>query len=191
MASQVTRGTTSGLTRWLARRHYHGTCGSPGPAGTRRAASPRPLLGRFTDSFPLELARVQSGKSVNLRDYDSQVKLKRLSFDLKTHDGKVLPALGPNFLGPNGCSLREPFSPTFQEVVRNFRGTNIVVYVIPEGTPVPKRLTLLHEHSDHFSLQCAEPMSLSDLNKEITEFLLTSARAITKEQFGEEYPYEI
>ncbi|KNZ55673.1 hypothetical protein VP01_2615g3 [Puccinia sorghi] len=171
MAGQVTRGTTSGLTRWLTRRHYHGTCGSPGPAGTRRAASPRPLLGRFTDSFPLELARVQSGKSVNLRDYDSQVKLKRLSFDLKTHNGKVLPALGPNFLGPNGCSLREPFSPTFQEVVRNFRGTNIVV--------------------DHFSLQCAEPMSLPELNKEITEFLLTSARAITKEQFGEEYPYEI
>ncbi|KAI9630704.1 hypothetical protein KEM48_013732 [Puccinia striiformis f. sp. tritici PST-130] len=132
-----------------------------------------------------------SGRNVNLRDYESQVKLKRLSFDLKTHDGKVLPALSPNFLGPNGCSLREPFSPTFQEVVRNFRGTNIVVYIIPKGTFLPKKLTLLHEHSDHFSLQCTEPMSLAELNKEITQFFTNSARAITKEEFGEEYPYEI
>ncbi|PLW07854.1 hypothetical protein PCANC_24720 [Puccinia coronata f. sp. avenae] len=171
-------------------KRYYAT--SPArPAGTRKASTPRALLGRYPDTFPIELARVQSGRTVNLRDYESQVKLKRLSFDLKTHDGKVLPAMGENFLGPNGCSLREPFSPTFQEVVRNFRGTNILVYVIPEGTPVPKTLTLLHEHSDHFSLQCAEPMTLPELNKEITDFLVKSARAITKEEFGEQYPYEI
>ncbi|KAH9454147.1 hypothetical protein Pst134EB_014243 [Puccinia striiformis f. sp. tritici] len=161
------------------------------PAGTRKAPEPRRLIDWHPDTFPVELARVQSGRNVNLRNYESQVKLKRLSFDLKTHDGKVLPALSPNFLGPNGCSLREPFSPTFQEVVRNFRGTNIVVYIIPKGTFLPKKLTLLHEHSDHFSLQCTEPMSLAELNKEITQFFTNSARAITKEEFGEEYPYEI
>jgi hypothetical protein len=32
---------------------------------------------------------------------------------------------------------------------------------------------------------------LTELNKEITDFLVKSARAITKEEFGEQYPYEI
>lgn len=62
------------------------------PAGTR------PLIGRY-NHVPVELARVQSGKKVSLRDYETQRELKRFSYDLKLQDGKVMPAPGPNFIG--------------------------------------------------------------------------------------------
>ncbi|KAG6916843.1 hypothetical protein DXG01_005142 [Tephrocybe rancida] len=156
-----------------------------------KAPPSRPLLGRYTDKVPVDLARVQSGRNVKLRDYETQVKLKRFSYDLKLQDGKVLPAEGPNFIGPNGCSLREPLSPTFQEVVRNFRGSNIIISVIPEGTPIPPNLTILHEHSDHFSMQCTKPMTLDELNNELTEFITANAKTMDKEQFDLEYPFAL
>ncbi|KAG6827096.1 hypothetical protein H0H92_013228 [Tricholoma furcatifolium] len=156
-----------------------------------KAPASRPLLGRYTDKVPCDLARVQSGRNVKLRDYETQVKQKRFSYDLKLKDGVVMPADGPNFIGPNGCSLREPLSPTFQEVVRNFRGSNIIISVIPEGTPLPPTLQILHEHSDHFSMQCTKPMTLDELNDELTEFITKNSRTLDKEQFDEEYPFEI
>lgn len=58
----------------------------------------RPLIGRY-DHVPVQLARVQSGTKVSLRDYEIQRKLKRFSYDLKLVDGKVMPANGPNFIG--------------------------------------------------------------------------------------------
>ena len=58
----------------------------------------RPLIGRY-NHVPVELARVQSGRNVRLRDYETQKALKRFSYDLKLVDGKVLPADGPNFIG--------------------------------------------------------------------------------------------
>ncbi|KAH8829543.1 hypothetical protein DL96DRAFT_1668929 [Flagelloscypha sp. PMI_526] len=153
-------------------------------------AGSRPLIGRY-NHVPTELARVQSGRKVSLRDYEIQRALKRFSYDLKLHNGLVLPADGPNFIGPNGCSLREPLSPTFQEVVRNFRGRDIVISVLKEGTPLPSTLTILHEHSDHYSLQCTQPMTLDDLNAELTGFITENARTLDKEQFDEEYPFSI
>ncbi|KAI0747942.1 hypothetical protein C8Q80DRAFT_1102514 [Daedaleopsis nitida] len=151
----------------------------------------RPLLGRY-NHVPVELARVQSGVNVRLRDYEQQKALKRFSYDLKrSSDGLVLPAEGDNFIGPNGCSLREPLSPTFQEVVRNFRGSNIIVYVLKEGTPLPESLTILHEHSDHYSLQCTKPMTLDALNVELTKFINEHGRQLDKEKFDEEYPFTI
>ena len=64
------------------------------------AAAPpsRPLLGRY-DHVPVELARVQSGTNVRLRDYEQQKARKRFSYDLKLQDGLVLPAKGDNFIG--------------------------------------------------------------------------------------------
>ncbi|KAJ7280157.1 hypothetical protein C8J57DRAFT_1301790 [Mycena rebaudengoi] len=158
------------------------------PAGTR------PLIARYApgSALPVDLARVQSGMNVRLRDYETQKALKRFSYDLKVQeDGRVHPAEGPNFIGPNGCSLREPLSPTFQEVVRNFRGSNINVFVLKQGTILPETLTVLHEHSDHFSLQCTEPMTLDHLNEELTKFITAHARVLDKEQFDEEYPFSI
>ena len=143
----------------------------PRPSFTPRAFSTarrwastggRPLIGRYTDVVPTELARVQSGRNIRLRDYEQQRANGRLSYDLKLKDGKVLPAEGPNFIGawrgaasgavltcaagPNGCSLRPPLSPMFQEVVRNFRGRNVTIYVLKEGeqrsvVPVERALT--------------------------------------------------
>jgi len=152
------------------------------------AQGPRKLLGRY-NAFPCDLARVQSGASVKLRDYASQIALKRSSYDLNLKDGQVLPAEGEYFIGPNGCSLREPLSPTFQEVVRNFRGRNILVYIIKSGTQLPPDLTILHEHSDHFSLQCTKPTSLNKLNNRLTEFFNSEGRAINREQFVAEFPF--
>ncbi|KAF9074566.1 hypothetical protein BDP27DRAFT_1316456 [Rhodocollybia butyracea] len=168
-------------------RYASGAVSSP----TKKTPRARPLIARYTDEVPVDLARVQSGINVNLRDYAKQKEMGRISYDLKTVDGKVLPADGPNFIGPNGCSLREPLSPTFQEVVRNFRGANIRIYVIPEGTKLPESLVILHEHSDHFSIQCTKPMTLDALNQELTEFINDHGRVLDKEGFDEEFPFEI
>jgi hypothetical protein len=61
--------------------------------------TPRQLLGRYTDALPCELARVQSGKHVHLRDYAEQRALGRVSYDLKLQDGKIMPAEGPTWIG--------------------------------------------------------------------------------------------
>ncbi|KAI5899313.1 uncharacterized protein SCHCODRAFT_02523650 [Schizophyllum commune H4-8] len=151
----------------------------------------RPLIGRYTDVVPTELARVQSGRNIRLRDYEQQRANGRLSYDLKLKDGKVLPAEGPNFIGPNGCSLRPPLSPMFQEVVRNFRGRNVTIYVLKEGTPLPPTLQILHEHSDHYSMQCTKPMTLEELDAELTKFFETHARVLDKFEFDDEYPFSI
>ncbi|KAI5825828.1 hypothetical protein EV122DRAFT_206377 [Schizophyllum commune] len=172
----------------------------PRPSFTPRAFSTarrwastggRPLIGRYTDVVPTELARVQSGRNIRLRDYEQQRANGRLSYDLKLKDGKVLPAEGPNFIGPNGCSLRPPLSPMFQEVVRNFRGRNVTIYVLKEGTPLPPTLQILHEHSDHYSMQCTKPMTLEELDAELTKFFEAHARVLDKFEFDDEYPFSI
>lgn len=66
--------------------------------------SGRPLLGRYKDQVPVDLARVQAGKHVRLRDYESQIKLKRFSYDLKLKDGKVYPAEEDHFIGADDGS---------------------------------------------------------------------------------------
>jgi hypothetical protein len=90
----------------LACRRTYATAGTTGAAKPKKPS--RPLLGRYTDTFPCELARVQSGRNVHLRDYEEQRKLGRVSYDLKLKDGKVMPAEGPNFIGP--CLLCLPIS---------------------------------------------------------------------------------
>jgi hypothetical protein len=90
-----------------------------------------PLLGRFTTT-PIELFRIQTSKTVSLRDYAAQMARKRISFDLQTHNGLVLPRNGPNFDGPNGMSLR-PNGPVLQEFIRVFQSRKPHVYRIPQG----------------------------------------------------------
>ena len=46
---------------------------------------------RFTQ-LPLTLYRIQPRLPVVLRDFNAQMEKQRASFDLKTHNGLVLPA---------------------------------------------------------------------------------------------------
>ncbi|KAM3561470.1 hypothetical protein MY1884_002380 [Beauveria asiatica] len=54
--------------------------------------------------------------------------------------------------------------------------------------PLPESLLLVHERSDHYSLQPARNMPLQEANREITEFLLGNALVYTKSQWLRAYP---
>ncbi|KAI8820478.1 uncharacterized protein EV422DRAFT_496888 [Fimicolochytrium jonesii] len=149
-----------------------------------------PLLGRHR-TVPVDLFRINASEKVILRDYTAQKKLKRTSYDLHIHeDGLVYPKDGPNFEGPNGASVR-PNGAFLQEVVRGFRGKNTTIWRIPAGTDLPPDLVLLHEHTDHHSIQCTRPMTLSELNKTITAFVQKHGERMTKDEFCEKYPFTV
>ena len=129
---------------------------------------------------PCTLYRVQAKLPVRLRNYDEQMALGRTSFDLKVIDGLVRPAVGPEFTGPNGMSLR-PAGDVVRNTVAKLKNA-VTVYSFLPGTPLPDNLLLLHEHSDHYSLQVREPMTFDEYNHALTEFLKTLPSQ-TKEQF--------
>ncbi|KAJ7119936.1 hypothetical protein C8R43DRAFT_1136950 [Mycena crocata] len=81
--------------------------------------------------------------------------------------------------------------PVLQKVVRNFQGHDVKIFLIKQGTPLPPSLTLLHEHSDHYSMQCVKSMTLNDLNSELTQFMVKHGRVLDKFQFDDEFPFSI
>jgi hypothetical protein len=136
--------------------------------------------------FPVTLYRIQGKPTVSLRDYDTQVAKNRTSFDLKLHNQLVMPMPpGSEFHTPNGMSLR-PCSEKMIGILKNYAGNTVRVYRMQEATNVPKGFCVFHEHSDHYSLQVASPMPLSEMNQKLTEFL-KSIPSVTKEQFLEAY----
>ena len=149
-----------------------------------------PLLGTYNYIYR-DLFRVNSGEKVILRDFSSQKRLDRSSYDLVLkEDGLVHPAENTgNFEGPNGASVR-PNSPFMQEIIRGYKGKGVTVYLLKEGTKLPPELTLLHEHTDHHSIQCTKPMKLKDLNALLTDFCKTKGVRMTKQEFVEKYPFE-
>ncbi|KAI8601468.1 hypothetical protein EDD21DRAFT_374398 [Dissophora ornata] len=143
---------------------------------------------RFNRAFPATLARIQSGTRVNLRD--GTIKT-RGAYDLKTVDsGQVLPLPAGQKMWkvPNGCSLRSPYSTTFQDVAESFEAESVNIFIIEKHTPIPNGLVLICERGDHFSLQCARPMALWQLNDMITGFLETSSARMTKEEYQIKFP---
>jgi len=134
---------------------------------------------------------VNASEKVIVRDFESQQKLDRSSYDLVLkEDGLVHPAANTgNFEGPNGASVR-PNSPFMQEIIRGFKGNGVTVYLLKEGTPLPPELTLLHEHSDHHSIQVTKPMKLADFNNLLTKFCKTKGEKLTKKEFVERYPFD-
>lgn len=105
--------------------------------------------------------------------------------------------------GPNGASMR-PNSYMQKELIYSFEGARALVYILPAGgsarvhlspaepdnqgpigVELPDDLVFLHEHSDHFSLQPAKPMALSELNSKITQFLKQHAKA----EFEDKFPF--
>jgi len=154
----------------------------------------RPLLGIYRE-LPLALFRLQAAKTVALRDYAVQRAAGRASFDLHLHDGGIVQpsdTAAMTFNGPNGMSLR-PSGPMLASIVAQFRG-RCIVFEVPARTPVPEELVLLHEHTDHYSLQAARPMPLEELNKRLTAFLgrtpgvITSTKAALLERHPELRP---
>lgn len=124
----------------------------------------RPMLGKYSH-IPIELFRVNDGPQVRLRDSEQQHNLGRRSYDLHLgNDGLVHPIAGDLF----ECAFSSPRSS------------------LRTGVP---QLVLYHEHSDHYSLQCAIPMTLNDLNKNLTKFFNTNGEVMTKEEWCERYPF--
>ena len=152
------------------------------------ASAQRLLLGRYTAAFPpLDLFRF-AGR-VQLRERGAQAALKRTSFDYTLGaDGLVHPATTAHFIGPNGCSLR-PAGPTLYELVAHRRGDARVV-LIPGGTPMPPGLVLLHEHSDHYSLQTSAPCKPAELNARLNAFFKSLPTVLTRDEYLQRYPIE-
>ena len=125
--------------------------------------------------LPITLFRVQPRLPVSLRDYDTQMANGRTSYVLKTYNSIVrpMPADSP-FHTPNGMSLR-PSGEKMAAILREFRG-DPQVYRMQEGTFLPSGLVVFHEHSDHYSLQVSEEMSLSDFNARLTDYLKSLPR---------------
>ncbi|GJN70107.1 hypothetical protein PLICBS_004159 [Purpureocillium lilacinum] len=159
------------------------------------------MSARMLDRFsycPKTLFRLNNGTRIKLRDLAAKA---RSSYDVKSENGLVLPKalnpltysgektsqfLGPvqdiYELGPNGASMR-PLGEAQSSLVRSFKGDDMLVWAVPEGTVLPETLTLVLEHDDHYSLQPAEKMSVKDLNQELTRFFTTHATKYTREQW--------
>ena len=138
---------------------------------------------KFTTHFPLTLFRIQPRLPVSLRSYDVQKAAGRTSFDLKLHNGLVMP-ISPetHFHTPNGMSLR-PAGPNMTEILSKFRvKSNLKIYAFLCGSKIPEDFVLFHEHNDHYSLQTRTPISLEAFNEKLTQ-LLSSLPAYTHEQF--------
>ncbi|KAH7327742.1 hypothetical protein B0I35DRAFT_415630 [Stachybotrys elegans] len=135
---------------------------------------------------PKELFRVNNGWQVSLRAWSPS----RRVYDIVPENGLVKPkALDlASYKAPNGASMR-PNSLYQQSLVSwRHRGNDVMVYAVPKGTDLPEDLLLVHERSDHYSLQPAIPMTLEALNTTITRFLLDNAQIFTREQWLHAYP---
>ncbi|EEQ31305.1 hypothetical protein McanMca71_004580 [Microsporum canis] len=140
--------------------------------------------------FPKEMFRLNNGRSIRLRWFPGPIKPEKRSFDILTTEGKVLPkALDPqNYISPNGASMR-PNTPIMQNLARTFKGASVCIYSVPPGTPLPSDLILVHEYTDHYSLQPREEMTVEELNHKITNFLQTNSECLTREKWRKKYPH--
>ena len=143
---------------------------------------------RSLGNFPVTLYRCQTGLTVKLRArlvQDAGEQRFRGHYDLIVDGRRQVRIHDPTdriFHGPNGMSLR-PKTDTYREILTYLAGDTI--FVIPQGTVIPSSLQLLHEHSDHYSLQAAKECTYDELNKNLTEFLST----MTKDEFLNTYQY--
>ncbi|VUC22351.1 unnamed protein product [Clonostachys rosea] len=136
--------------------------------------------------FPKEIFRVNNGADVIARVWEPG----RRAYDIVANCGLVIPkALDPmTYTPPNGVSMR-PNSPYQQSLVSwRFTGRDLRVFAVPQGTELPKDLILVHERSDHYSLQPATTMKLAQFNQKVTNFLKLNSTVFTKEEWLQAYP---
>ncbi|KAL2173072.1 uncharacterized protein P884DRAFT_273585 [Thermothelomyces heterothallicus CBS 202.75] len=130
--------------------------------------------------FPTKLFRLSATSKTKLRDYTLK---KSASYDILTAQGIAQPIASVTYERPNGASMK-PLSAGWFQLVQKFKGSKVVVFEIPE---VPEDLILIHEHSDHYSLQPRVSMPLDDLNKKIDAFLKKHAKAYDREKWLAKY----
>jgi hypothetical protein len=66
-------------------------------------------------------------------------------------------------------------------ILESFKGQP-TIYRMHEGLKLPQGLILWHEHTDHYSLQTSEPISLPKFNEKLSDFL-RELPSQTKAQF--------
>ncbi|OAA63639.1 hypothetical protein SPI_03802 [Niveomyces insectorum RCEF 264] len=145
-----------------------------------------PNLIAVFNTLPKELFRVNNGPYVRLRDWS----VRRQVYDVVSQNGRIMPKAldASTYQAPNGASMR-PNSPYQQRLVRHiFKGTDVLVYAVPAGTRLPMDLILVHERSDHYSLQPARMMTIDDLNTKITDFLQRKGRIYKRDDWLKTYP---
>ncbi|KAJ7132881.1 hypothetical protein C8R43DRAFT_653580 [Mycena crocata] len=154
---------------------------------TVRTPARRALLGRYT-ALPLELFRIGPTPAIILRDHAVQKAHGRRAFDVRLQpDGLVHPKPGAQFEGPNGMSMR-PLGNNLHELVDIFEGPDITMYRLPKGLQLPDDLVCLHEHTDHYSMQCRVPMSLYTLNRKLMDLCVRHGERLSPNAFIDRYP---
>lgn len=146
------------------------------------------LIARYT-TVPLKLFRiVGSNNKVILREKEKQFSKGSRSYDYTASSDALLhPApLDDYFIGPNGASLR-PAGGQMWEILSTQTGV-VKVIEIPEGTHLPPDMVILHEHTDHYSLQTTKSIKPSVFSKNVTEFL-SKFEVYPKEVYFERYPF--
>ncbi len=148
------------------------------------------IVARYTDQVPVTLFRIYGSKpGVVLREYAAQQARGLRAYDLVLGaDGLVHPApLDDVFIGPNGASLRPRGTNMWDLLIQRRGATNVME--IPEGTKLPQGLVLLHEHGDHYSLQCTTAMTRKALEKLMNQFFVSHGfTTYSKEEFFNKFP---
>jgi len=80
-----------------------------------------------------------------------------------------------------------PNSPYQHRLLNMFRGRDSLVFILEKGTALPDDLILVHERTDHWSMQPANEMSLEALNIKMSTFFKTCPSISIPEWFAR-YP---
>jgi len=138
------------------------------------------LIGIYRNEFPVTLYRFQSAKEIKLREMISQLKKNKSSYDFTLFNGLIKPIELVNFERPNGMSLR-PMGSNLKKIAKTYKYN--YAYEILKGTKIPEELNLIlvHEHTDHYSLQTSVECTEEDLNLRLNKFI-ESSKLMTKEE---------
>jgi len=144
-------------------------------------------LTRFRE-FPCDLFRIDTFKKIKLREYARQTKAGKKSFDFVLKDGLIHPAEGEFFKRPNGLSLR-PGGYTLGHIVAHYK-KKIGLILIPKGVVVPEGLVLIHEHTDHYSLQTTTSCSEDEMNAKLNHFFdnTPGLQKVSLEEYLKQFP---
>lgn len=147
------------------------------------------IIARHTKQIPVRLFRLSNAnKRVVIREKKAQHAKGLYSYDYTaSSEGMMEPApLSNTFIGPNGLSLR-PAGRVMYELVTMKKGNTVIDF--PENTEIPEGLVLLHEHSDHYSLQPSRLMKPADFIALVKAYVKPFAN-LSQNEYAAVFPYE-